>query len=50
MLPPLLWLASDESNSYSGERFVASLWDENLPLPKQIESARQSGAADPHIL
>jgi NAD(P)-dependent dehydrogenase (short-subunit alcohol dehydrogenase family) len=50
MLPPLLWLASDESNSHSGERFVASLWDENLPLEKRIESARQSSADAPHIM
>ena len=29
MVPPLSWLASDESNGHNGERFVASRWDES---------------------
>jgi len=50
MVPPLLWLVSDESNSHSGERFVASLWDESLPLEARIERARQCGADEPRIM
>jgi 3-oxoacyl-[acyl-carrier protein] reductase len=50
MVPPLLWLASDESKAHNGERFNASLWDESLPLPARIERARQGGAELPHIM
>ena len=50
MVPPLLWLASDESNAHTGERFVASRWDESLPLAKRIEAARDSGAEGPRIM
>ena len=50
MVPPLLWLASDESNAHSGERFVASKWDESLPLAWRIEAARESGAEAPRIM
>jgi NAD(P)-dependent dehydrogenase (short-subunit alcohol dehydrogenase family) len=50
MVPPLLWLVSDESNSHSGERFVANLWDGGLPLQARIEVAKQSGADLPRIM
>ena len=50
MVPPLLWLAADESNSVTGERFLANLWDEKLPLEARIEAARQSGAELPRIM
>jgi len=50
MVPPLLWLASDESNAHNGERFVASRWDERLPLAARIETARESGADAPRIM
>lgn len=50
MVAPLLWLASDESNAHTGERFVASRWDENLPLPERIAAARESGADAPKIM
>jgi 3-oxoacyl-[acyl-carrier protein] reductase len=43
MVPPLLWLVSDESNAHHGERYVASQWDDSLPLAARIEAARQSG-------
>src|SRR5262245_5673764 len=42
MVSPLLWLASDESNSHNGERFAARLWDDSLPLAARIEGARQA--------
>ena len=50
MVPPLLWLASDASNAHTGERFVASRWDESLPLAARIEAARESGADAPRIM
>jgi NAD(P)-dependent dehydrogenase (short-subunit alcohol dehydrogenase family) len=50
IVAPLLWLASDESNAHTGERFVASLWDENLPLEERIAAARQDGAELPRIM
>lgn len=50
MVPPLLWLASDESNGHTGERFNASLWNDDLPLPARIEAARQGGADSPRIM
>ena len=50
MVPPILWLASDESNAHTGERFVASRWDENLPLVERIAAARDDGADVPHIM
>jgi NAD(P)-dependent dehydrogenase (short-subunit alcohol dehydrogenase family) len=42
MVPPLLWLVSDESNAHNGERFNASLWDNNLPLTERIVAARMA--------
>ena len=50
MVPPLLWLASDASNAHTGERFVASRWDESLPLAARIKAARESGADAPRIM
>jgi NAD(P)-dependent dehydrogenase (short-subunit alcohol dehydrogenase family) len=50
MVPPLLWLASDESNAVTGQRFLANLWDEKLPLEARIAAARASGAELPRIM
>jgi 3-oxoacyl-[acyl-carrier protein] reductase len=50
MVPPLLWLASDESNGHNGERFVASLWDESLPPAERVAAARQAGIDLPRIM
>jgi 3-oxoacyl-[acyl-carrier protein] reductase len=50
MVPPLLWLVSDESDAHSGERFNAALWDETLPLAARIERAREGGAELPTIM
>jgi len=50
MVPPILWLASDLSNAHTGERFVASRWDENLPLAERIDAARDGGADTPRIM
>jgi NAD(P)-dependent dehydrogenase (short-subunit alcohol dehydrogenase family) len=50
MVPPILWLASDQSNAHTGERFVASRWDEGLPLTERIAAARDGGADVPKIM
>jgi 3-oxoacyl-[acyl-carrier protein] reductase len=50
MVPPILWLASDESNGHTGERFVASRWNESLPLAERIAAARDGGVAAPQIM
>ncbi len=41
MVPPLLWLASHESNEYSGRRINARLWDSNLEPVKAMETASE---------
>ena len=40
MAPPLRWLASDRSGATTGRRFVAALWDPDLPAD---EAAEKSG-------
>lgn len=41
MNAPLLWLLSDRSNGHTGERFVANLWNEALPMAERVAAARQ---------
>jgi 3-oxoacyl-[acyl-carrier protein] reductase len=47
---PALWLASDESNGHTSQRFVARLWNEKLPLAERVAAAREDGAALPQIM
>jgi NAD(P)-dependent dehydrogenase (short-subunit alcohol dehydrogenase family) len=37
MAPPLRWLASDRSSAATGRRFVAALWDPDLPADEAAE-------------
>lgn len=39
MQAPAVWLASDESSDFNGQRLIAALWDESLPLPQRLERA-----------
>jgi NAD(P)-dependent dehydrogenase (short-subunit alcohol dehydrogenase family) len=39
MLPPLLWLVSDEAASVSGRRFIAADWDTKLSPTRASEAA-----------
>ena len=39
MLPPLLWLVSDEAASVTGRRFIAADWDISLPSAQAAEAA-----------
>jgi len=41
MVPPLLWLLSDEAQSVSGKRFIAADWDPALP---PAQAAAKAGA------
>ena len=39
MQGPVVWLASDDSHSTNGLRFIAHHWDESLPIKQRIEIA-----------
>lgn len=36
---PAAWLCSTEADDTTGMRFIAALWDENLPLAQRLENA-----------
>jgi NAD(P)-dependent dehydrogenase (short-subunit alcohol dehydrogenase family) len=38
MVPPLLWLVSDEANAVTGRRFIAAFWDRALPAAEAAET------------
>ena len=44
MGPPSVWLASEESKSINGQRFIAYNWDDTLPLGQRIEKASAPAA------
>ncbi|MFI5266842.1 MAG: SDR family NAD(P)-dependent oxidoreductase [Chloroflexota bacterium] len=37
MQGPVVWLASDESDGFHGQRIVAQNWDEDLPIQQRLE-------------
>ena len=39
MVPPVRWLASDQSAATTGRRFIAALWDQRLPAREATEKA-----------
>jgi len=39
MQAPAVWLASEESKSTNGQRFIAYHWDESLPIEQRLEKA-----------
>ena len=39
MLPPLMWLVSDEAATVSGRRFIAADWDTRLTPAQAAEAA-----------
>jgi NAD(P)-dependent dehydrogenase (short-subunit alcohol dehydrogenase family) len=41
MVPPLLWLCSNESDGVNGQRFVGARWDNKL---SSVEAAKNAGA------
>jgi 3-oxoacyl-[acyl-carrier protein] reductase len=40
MVPPILWLVSEEAGEVTGARFVAKLWDSSVPPAQAAEKAR----------
>lgn len=42
MVDPVAWLCSKASDGINGDRFVAHLWNENLPIEQRIAAARQN--------
>jgi len=40
MIPPLLWLVSEEASGVTGSRFAANLWDTALPPQQAAEKSR----------
>jgi len=39
MVPPLLWLLSDEASAVNGKRFIAADWDTSVPPAQAAEKA-----------
>jgi hypothetical protein len=39
LVPPLLWLLSDEASAVNGKRFIAADWDTALPAAQAAEKA-----------
>jgi 3-oxoacyl-[acyl-carrier protein] reductase len=50
MRAPALWLASELSDGHSGQRFVARLWNEELPIDRRVAAAREDGIDHPMIM
>ena len=50
MRAPTLWLASDQSNGHTAQRFLARLWDDKLPLAERITAAREDGIDKPMLM
>ncbi len=44
MQAPVVWLASDASDSINGQRFIGYYWDEDLPLVERLEKAAAPAA------
>jgi NAD(P)-dependent dehydrogenase (short-subunit alcohol dehydrogenase family) len=44
MQAPVLWLASDASNDFTGKRIIAQRWDERLPLEERLAQASAPAA------
>jgi hypothetical protein len=41
MVPPLVWLCSNDSDGVTGQRFIGARWDQTLP---PAEAAKKAGA------
>lgn len=47
MKAPVVWLSSDEARGVTGKRFIATLWDETLPVEKRLATAGAPAAWQP---
>ena len=50
MRAPILWLCADESNGHTGERYIARLWDDSLPMEAAATGARDKHHEKPGIM
>lgn len=50
MVPPLLWLASDDAADVTGRRFLARDWDPDLPFAAALAQAEGPRARWPHVI
>ena len=41
IVPPAIWLASDDASEITGCRFIGSKWDSNLPPDEAAEASRE---------
>ena len=44
MQAPALWLASDASSDFTGQRIIGYFWDESAPLNERLEKASAPAA------
>jgi len=44
MQNPVVWLASDDSEEFSGRRIIAYNWDDSLPLAERLEKCSAPAA------
>ena len=44
MQKPVVWLASDDSGEFNGQRIIAYYWDESLPLEERLEKCSAPAA------
>jgi NAD(P)-dependent dehydrogenase (short-subunit alcohol dehydrogenase family) len=44
MQAPVVWLASDASSSFTGQRIIAHRWDESLPIEERLAQASSPAA------
>jgi 3-oxoacyl-[acyl-carrier protein] reductase len=50
MQAPIVWLASDASSDHTGKRYVARLWNADLPVEEASRAAQSNPAAEPAIM
>jgi len=44
MQAPLVWLASEASNEFNGQRIIAYFWDERVPIKERLQKASAPAA------
>ena len=44
MQAPVVWLASEASNGFNGQRIIAYFWDERVPLEERLQRASAPAA------
>lgn len=50
IVPPAIWLCSDETNGITGRRIIAKFWDHNLPPKESFEKCLQHQNDHPEIM